>query len=295
MSQRLFYPGDEAVLPGESAHFLLADELPYYNNSSTPNLPSCGYQHHGDENLYRTPSIAIHQQPSGFPPLPPPPPHASVPISDGANPGDGGGNSPGGYPTDASDFTQLTSIVRHNSINGMSAAGFDESVEPAKCSVQQQPPVRPLSDHETWKPPRPEVVVALEAQHQSIKQESGPNNPQIGRKKNTKKSVANGQNASSNRSKRGSGDGDAGSPNKSTTATNAAAASVAAPPVEVMKKRRTAANARERRRMNSLNDAFEKLREVVPSLGSDRKLSKFETLQMAQTYINALHELVKHH
>lgn len=62
-----------------------------------------------------------------------------------------------------------------------------------------------------------------------------------------------------------------------------------------MKKRRTAANARERRRMNSLNDAFEKLREVVPSLGSDRKLSKFETLQMAQTYINALHELVKHH
>lgn len=295
MSQRLFYPGDEAVLPGESAHFLLADELPYYNNSSTPNLPSCGYQHHGDENLYRTPSIAIHQQPSGFPPLPPPPPHASVPIPDGANPGDGGGNSPGGYPTDASDFTQLTSIVRHNSINGMSAAGFDESVEPAKCSVQQQPPVRPLSDHETWKPPRPEVVVALEAQHQSIKQESGPNNPQIGRKKNTKKSVANGQNASSNRSKRGSGDGDAGSPNKSTTATNAAAASVAAPPVEVMKKRRTAANARERRRMNSLNDAFEKLREVVPSLGSDRKLSKFETLQMAQTYINALHELVKHH
>jgi hypothetical protein len=291
MSQRLFYPGDEAVLPGESAHFLLADELPYYNNSSTPNLPSCGYQHHGDENLYRTPSIAIHQQPSGFPPLPPPP-HASVQISDGANPGDGGGNSPGGYPTDASDFTQLTSIVRHNSINGMSAAGFDEPVEPAKCSIQQQPAVRPLSDHETWKPPRPEVVVALEAQHQTIKQESGPNNPQIGRKKNTKKSVANGQNAS--RSKRGSGDGDAGSPNKSTTATNAAA-STAAPPVEVMKKRRTAANARERRRMNSLNDAFEKLREVVPSLGSDRKLSKFETLQMAQTYINALHELVKHH
>ena len=67
------------------------------------------------------------------------------------------------------------------------------------------------------------------------------------------------------------------------------------PPVEVVKKRRSAANARERRRMNGLNDAFERLREVVPQLGSDRKLSKFETLQMAQTYIGALAELIKHH
>lgn len=69
-----------------------------------------------------------------------------------------------------------------------------------------------------------------------------------------------------------------------------------APPqagVEVMKKRRLAANARERRRMNSLNDAFDRLRDVVPSLGNDRKLSKFETLQMAQTYIAALHELLQ--
>ncbi|RZC32154.1 HLH domain containing protein [Asbolus verrucosus] len=63
--------------------------------------------------------------------------------------------------------------------------------------------------------------------------------------------------------------------------------------IEVMKKRRLAANARERRRMNSLNDAFDRLRDVVPSLGNDRKLSKFETLQMAQTYIAALHELLQ--
>ncbi|KAI9561684.1 hypothetical protein GHT06_012644 [Daphnia sinensis] len=67
------------------------------------------------------------------------------------------------------------------------------------------------------------------------------------------------------------------------------------PTVEVVKKRRLAANARERRRMNSLNDAFERLREVVPALGSDRKLSKFETLQMAQTYIGALAELLTRH
>lgn len=63
--------------------------------------------------------------------------------------------------------------------------------------------------------------------------------------------------------------------------------------VEALKRRRLAANARERRRMNSLNDAFDRLRDVVPSLGNDRKLSKYETLQMAQTYINALHALLK--
>ncbi|XP_066603667.1 uncharacterized protein [Prorops nasuta] len=66
-----------------------------------------------------------------------------------------------------------------------------------------------------------------------------------------------------------------------------------APGVEVLRKRRLAANARERRRMNSLNDAFDRLRDVVPSLGNDRKLSKFETLQMAQTYISALYELLQ--
>lgn len=69
--------------------------------------------------------------------------------------------------------------------------------------------------------------------------------------------------------------------------------SSATPDVEVLRRRRLAANARERRRMNSLNDAFDRLRDVVPSLGNDRKLSKFETLQMAQTYIAALHELLQ--
>ncbi|CAN7991524.1 unnamed protein product [Ixodes pacificus] len=65
------------------------------------------------------------------------------------------------------------------------------------------------------------------------------------------------------------------------------------PPTKVViRKRRLAANARERRRMSSLNVAFDKLRDVVPSLGNDRKLSKFETLQMAQSYISALSELL---
>lgn len=65
------------------------------------------------------------------------------------------------------------------------------------------------------------------------------------------------------------------------------------PSPTVMKKRRIAANARERKRMNSLNVAFDKLREIVPTLGPDHKLSKFETLQMAQTYINALSDLLE--
>ena len=64
------------------------------------------------------------------------------------------------------------------------------------------------------------------------------------------------------------------------------------PSPAILRQRRSAANARERRRMNGLNDAFERLREVIPSLGSDHKLSKFETLQMAQTYIGALASLL---
>ena len=60
-----------------------------------------------------------------------------------------------------------------------------------------------------------------------------------------------------------------------------------------MRHRRDAANARERKRMNGLNDAFERLREVVPNLNSEQKLSKIETLLMAQTYIKALAKLIE--
>lgn len=60
----------------------------------------------------------------------------------------------------------------------------------------------------------------------------------------------------------------------------------------VLKKRRLAANARERRRMNGLNDAFDRLRDVVPAIDEEHKLSKFETLQMALTYITALGDLL---
>ena len=59
-------------------------------------------------------------------------------------------------------------------------------------------------------------------------------------------------------------------------------------PPEVRVKRRRAANARERKRVNKITDAFERLRDHVPNLIKDRKLSKFETLQMAMAYIGAL-------
>lgn len=59
------------------------------------------------------------------------------------------------------------------------------------------------------------------------------------------------------------------------------------------RRRRLAANARERRRMLGLNVAFERLRSVIPRLQSDRRLSKSETLQMAQIYIGTLSEMLK--
>ena len=43
------------------------------------------------------------------------------------------------------------------------------------------------------------------------------------------------------------------------------------PSPTILRQRRVAANARERRRMNGLNDAFDRLREHIPSLGKDPK------------------------
>lgn len=57
-------------------------------------------------------------------------------------------------------------------------------------------------------------------------------------------------------------------------------------------RRRMAANARERKRMQGLNTAFDRLRKVVPQWGEDKKLSKYETLQMALSYIMALNRIL---
>uniref|UniRef100_A0A8C5I5F6 Atonal bHLH transcription factor 7 n=1 Tax=Gouania willdenowi TaxID=441366 RepID=A0A8C5I5F6_GOUWI len=61
---------------------------------------------------------------------------------------------------------------------------------------------------------------------------------------------------------------------------------------ETSTRRRMAANARERKRMQSLNTAFDCLRKVVPQWGQDKKLSKYETLQMALSYIMALDRIL---
>lgn len=56
--------------------------------------------------------------------------------------------------------------------------------------------------------------------------------------------------------------------------------------------RRIESNERERMRMHSLNDAFQDLREVVPHVKLDRKLSKIETLTLAKNYIKALTNVI---
>ncbi|KAL8165064.1 UNVERIFIED_CONTAM: Pancreas transcription factor 1 subunit alpha [Gekko kuhli] len=56
---------------------------------------------------------------------------------------------------------------------------------------------------------------------------------------------------------------------------------------------RQAANVRERRRMQSINDAFEGLRSHIPTLPYEKRLSKVDTLRLAIGYINFLSELVR--
>merc|ERR1719350_1347307 len=55
---------------------------------------------------------------------------------------------------------------------------------------------------------------------------------------------------------------------------------------------RRAANIRERRRMFSLNEAFDRLRSKVPTFAYEKRLSRIETLRLAITYINFMDELL---
>ena len=60
----------------------------------------------------------------------------------------------------------------------------------------------------------------------------------------------------------------------------------------VRRKRRLDANARERKRMTGLNEAFSRLR-VVLGCNRDRPLSKMEALQMARQRIAELREMLE--
>lgn len=67
-----------------------------------------------------------------------------------------------------------------------------------------------------------------------------------------------------------------------------------APVVEARRKRRRlAANARERKRMNGLNAAFHALRCKVTNFNGDSSLSKHDTLLMAVNYISVLRSMLE--
>ena len=61
----------------------------------------------------------------------------------------------------------------------------------------------------------------------------------------------------------------------------------------INKEQRTAANNRERKRMTSLNSAFDGLRKRVPTFSYERKLSRIETLKLAMTYIHFMTDVLK--
>ena len=56
---------------------------------------------------------------------------------------------------------------------------------------------------------------------------------------------------------------------------------------------RQAANVRERRRMRTINEAFENLRKTVPQASDDKKTSKVDTLRLAIQYIGDLTQVLQ--
>ncbi|NXY45869.1 BHA15 protein, partial [Ceuthmochares aereus] len=56
--------------------------------------------------------------------------------------------------------------------------------------------------------------------------------------------------------------------------------------------RRLESNERERQRMHKLNNAFQALREAIPHVRAENKLSKIETLTLAKNYIKSLTSMI---
>ncbi|KAK2725418.1 heart- and neural crest derivatives-expressed protein 2-like [Artemia franciscana] len=67
---------------------------------------------------------------------------------------------------------------------------------------------------------------------------------------------------------------------------------VVVPRVRVVKRRNTA-NKKERRRTLSINSAFSELRDSIPNVPSDTKLSKIKTLRLATSYISYLSRILE--
>lgn len=58
---------------------------------------------------------------------------------------------------------------------------------------------------------------------------------------------------------------------------------------------RQAANVRERKRMFSLNEAFDELRRKVPTFAYEKRLSRIDTLRLAIVYISFMTDLLRQH
>ena len=61
---------------------------------------------------------------------------------------------------------------------------------------------------------------------------------------------------------------------------------------EELNAQRTQANIRERMRTQNLNEAFQNLRQIIPTMPSD-KMSKIQTLKLASDYIDFLYNVLK--
>nr|AFY10816.1 twist1 [Isodiametra pulchra] len=61
---------------------------------------------------------------------------------------------------------------------------------------------------------------------------------------------------------------------------------------EELQQQRALANVRERQRTQSLNETFQQLRAIIPTLPSD-KLSKIQTLKLACKYIEFLYQILQ--
>ncbi|XP_061653749.1 pancreas transcription factor 1 subunit alpha [Phyllopteryx taeniolatus] len=102
---------------------------------------------------------------------------------------------------------------------------------------------------------------------------------------------------------KGSGQYDAGDLSLSSLSSSSSTFSYSVPELSKRRRRarsdaemqqlRQAANIRERRRMQSINDAFEGLRTHIPTLPYEKRLSKVDTLRLAIGYINFLAELLR--
>lgn len=73
-----------------------------------------------------------------------------------------------------------------------------------------------------------------------------------------------------------------------TCPSDSVAATLHPVPVVRVVKRRNTANKKERRRTQSINNAFSDLRDCIPNVPSDTKLSKIKTLRLATSYISYL-------